>query len=55
MDWDHRSSFGLWVLRDNSIARRFYENRGGVVERERSVPEAASTIVEIGYGFPVIA
>jgi ribosomal protein S18 acetylase RimI-like enzyme len=45
-------SFGLWVLRDNSIARRFYENRGGIVELERSVEEAGCTMVEIGYGFP---
>ena len=41
----------LWVLRDNTPARRFYERYGGqvVAEREEARPDGA--LSEVAYGW----
>ena len=41
----------LWVLRDNSGARRFYEHLGGVIVSEKQDHHEAVTFVEIAYGW----
>jgi ribosomal protein S18 acetylase RimI-like enzyme len=45
------ASVGLWVLRDNAPARRFYEAMGGVSGGEQSFEIAGQTVVETAYRF----
>jgi ribosomal protein S18 acetylase RimI-like enzyme len=46
-----RRSLGLWVLRENLAARRFYERLGGVVGAERNEPLGGGEIAEIAYAW----
>lgn len=51
-EWFHRhdhASFGLWVLRDNRNARRFYERLGGMPGPARSVAVPGGQIDELAY------
>jgi GNAT superfamily N-acetyltransferase len=42
----------LWVLRENSRARRFYEHFGGKFIGEREDVRDGAVLVEIAYGWP---
>jgi ribosomal protein S18 acetylase RimI-like enzyme len=42
----------LWVLRENAIARRFYDRLGGQVLGERTERRPFGEIVEVSYGWP---
>jgi ribosomal protein S18 acetylase RimI-like enzyme len=42
---------GLWVLRDNPTARRFYESLGGQVVDEREDRRAEAVFIEVAYGW----
>jgi GNAT superfamily N-acetyltransferase len=46
------SAGALWVLRDNSVARRFYEHRGGKVIAEKEDVRDSAVLVELAYGWP---
>jgi ribosomal protein S18 acetylase RimI-like enzyme len=48
------ASVGLWVLRDNAPARRFYEAMRGVPGPEQSFEIAGQTLVETAYRFEPI-
>jgi GNAT superfamily N-acetyltransferase len=41
----------LWVLRDNSTARRFYEHHGGKIIAEREDIRDGAVLVELTYGW----
>lgn len=41
----------LWVLRENSPARRFYEGLGGEIVGERTDEQANATLVEVAFGW----
>ena len=41
----------VWVLRDNTPARRFYEHLGGVYVREQPITIGSSTLQEVSYGW----
>jgi hypothetical protein len=43
----------IWVLRENTIGRRFYERLGGRIVREKPLEEfpGAADHIEIGYGW----
>jgi len=41
----------LWVLRENEVARAFYERFGGQVVEEREDVRKESTLAEIAYGW----
>jgi GNAT superfamily N-acetyltransferase len=41
----------LWVLKDNHLARTFYEQKGGVLLEARSFNIMHQTIDEVGYGW----
>jgi ribosomal protein S18 acetylase RimI-like enzyme len=43
---------GLWVLRENRPARRFYERLGGVAVASKEDVRSTLTLVEIGYAWP---
>ena len=43
--------FSLWVLRDNAVARRFYERRGGQVVAERQNNRGDTALQEMAYGW----
>ncbi len=45
----------LWVLRENTVARRFYERLGGQVIGEKIESRPFGTIVEVTYGWPDLA
>jgi ribosomal protein S18 acetylase RimI-like enzyme len=45
----------LWVLRENAVARRFYERLGGEVVAERTENRPFGAIVEVTYGWPDLA
>lgn len=45
-------SAGLWVLRENSSARGFYERLGGTIIIEREVADGDTTLHEVAYGWP---
>ncbi|MFC4171879.1 GNAT family N-acetyltransferase [Microvirga sp. GCM10011540] len=47
-------STGLWVLRDNLPARRFYEALGGVAGREQSFDLRGQEVTEVAYRFEPI-
>ena len=42
----------LWVLRDNTPARRFYERYGGEVIAEREDVRPEGVLLEVAYGWP---
>lgn len=41
----------LWVLRENAVARRFYERLGGAVVGEREEEQSGATLDEVAYGW----
>ena len=42
---------GLWVLRENEMARRFYEGLGGTIVGERAGERDGTLLVELAYGW----
>lgn len=48
-------ALSLWVLRDNAVARHFYERRGGKVVAEREDVRANGVLVEVAYGWTDMA
>lgn len=44
-------SMALWVLKDNSAARRFYEKMGGSFIREKLITIGTQTLTEVAYGW----
>jgi len=42
---------GLWVLRENRPARRFYERYGGEIVGEREEVREDGTLAEVAYGW----
>jgi ribosomal protein S18 acetylase RimI-like enzyme len=45
------SAAALWVLRDNPVARRFYDQQGGKVIAEREDVRDGAVLVELAYGW----
>ncbi len=45
------SSMLLWVLKDNTPARRFYEALGGMYLREKPIQIGDETLIEVAYGW----
>lgn len=45
------SSMLLWVLKDNTPARGFYEALGGVYLREKPIQIGDETLIEVAYGW----
>lgn len=41
----------IWVLRDNSTARAFYERLGGVYVRTQPITIGTATLEEVSYGW----
>ena len=41
----------VWVLRDNTPARQFYERLGGVYVRAQPITIGAATLEEVSYGW----
>jgi len=41
----------VWVLRDNSSARRFYERLGGIYVREQPITIGSAVLREVSYGW----
>lgn len=41
----------LWVLRENEIARKFYDRLGGIVVAEKEDVRPLATLVEVAYGW----
>jgi ribosomal protein S18 acetylase RimI-like enzyme len=41
----------VWVLRDNTAARRFYERLGGVYVRSQPITIGTATLEEVSYGW----
>ena len=41
----------VWVLRDNTAARQFYERLGGVYVRSQPITIGAATLEEVSYGW----
>jgi ribosomal protein S18 acetylase RimI-like enzyme len=41
----------LWVLRENSSARAFYEMLGGVIVGEKADEQPGATLIEMAYGW----
>lgn len=50
----HRCAF-LWVLRENMLARGFYEHLGGTIIGERQEQMEGVTLNEVGYGWHDLA
>jgi L-amino acid N-acyltransferase YncA len=48
---DGKRSAGLWVMRDNAIARRFYEKSGASPVTERVVSRPEYDRAEVGYAW----
>lgn len=44
-------SMMLWVLRDNTQARKFYEAIGGQYLREKPIEIGVQTLIEVAYGW----
>nr|WP_246742373.1 GNAT family N-acetyltransferase [Microvirga splendida] len=44
-------SVGLWVLKDNLVARRFYEALGGTAGAEQSFDLRGQMVTEVAYRF----
>jgi L-amino acid N-acyltransferase YncA len=51
LSWQGFHSAGLWVLKENLSARRFYEALGGTPGAEQSIDLRGQTVVEIAYRF----
>jgi ribosomal protein S18 acetylase RimI-like enzyme len=49
------SALSLWVLRDNNVARRFYERHGGQMIAERDDVRANGVLIEVAYGWMDLA
>jgi L-amino acid N-acyltransferase YncA len=49
---DGKKSAGLWVLRDNAIARKFYEKFGALPVGERIEHRPEYDRPEVGYAWP---
>jgi ribosomal protein S18 acetylase RimI-like enzyme len=47
-----KRSAGLWVMRDNAVARRFYERFGAVIVAERVEHRPGYDRPEVGYAWP---
>lgn len=45
----------LWVLRENAIARGFYEHLGGAVIAEKKDERPGATLTEVAYGWRDLA
>jgi ribosomal protein S18 acetylase RimI-like enzyme len=45
-------AMNLWVLRDNALARRFYEQIGGEVIDEQQDISEGTALIEVAYGWP---
>jgi ribosomal protein S18 acetylase RimI-like enzyme len=45
------SAAALWVLRDNAVARRFYDQQGSKVIAEREDVRDGAVLVELAYGW----
>jgi ribosomal protein S18 acetylase RimI-like enzyme len=41
----------VWVLRDNTAARQFYEHLGGVYVRSQPITIGTATLEEVSYGW----
>ena len=41
----------VWVLRDNAVARRFYERLGGVYVRMQPITIGSALLQEVSYGW----
>lgn len=41
----------VWVLAENSLARRFYESLGGEFVRQQEITIGGATLVEVAYGW----
>jgi ribosomal protein S18 acetylase RimI-like enzyme len=41
----------LWVLRDNTAARKFYEAMGGQYLCEKAIDIGTQTLLEVAYGW----
>lgn len=46
------AGMSLWVLRENAVARRFYDRLGGQVLGEKMERRPYGEIVEVTYGWP---
>jgi ribosomal protein S18 acetylase RimI-like enzyme len=46
------AGMSLWVLRENAVARRFYDRLGGEILGERMERRPFGEIVEVTYGWP---
>ncbi|TCU18190.1 GNAT family N-acetyltransferase [Rhizobium sullae] len=47
----HYSAASLWVLRENTVARRFYDGLGGELVGEKEDRRGTMTLVEVAYGW----
>jgi ribosomal protein S18 acetylase RimI-like enzyme len=47
----HLADMIVWVLRDNSAARAFYERLGGVYVRAQPITIGTTTLEEVSYGW----
>jgi GNAT superfamily N-acetyltransferase len=45
----------LWVLRDNAVARRFYDRYGGQVIGEKEDARTDGVLIEVAYGWTQLA
>ncbi len=48
-------AFLLWVLKDNTSARRFYESLGGTYLTEKTITIGETDLIEVSYGWRDIA
>ena len=48
---NHEGSMMLWVLRDNTPARKFYEALGGQILCEKPIEIGTQTLIEVAYGW----
>ena len=54
VDLGHEKA-GLWVLRENEMARRFYERLGGTIVGERAGEHSGTPLVDLAYGWSDLA
>jgi GNAT superfamily N-acetyltransferase len=52
---DGMGSMLVWVLEQNSPARRFYEKLGGALVREQDITIGGATLGEVAYGWDDIS
>jgi ribosomal protein S18 acetylase RimI-like enzyme len=50
-----QTAAALWVLRDNTPARAFYERIGGALVDEKVEEQAGTTLTEVAYGWGDLA